>query len=144
MTFVSLGLITGTVETLVVNEPITVHMPFADCRPSCVRTRHEIAMYRGDVLAQPVQVLQDGAPFPLTGAVLTFTVRRIDTSPVLIQNHPVITNAAEGRFTITLAPEDTEGLEGNIKYQYDVEYRAGETVRTLVKDRLLLKPDITY
>ena len=146
MGFVSLGLVggDGEGEILLYEVPLEVVLPVAECRPSCVRSRHEIAMFRGDSLNQPVQILRDGAPFNLIGATLAFTVRRTDRSEVLIENEPVITNASEGRFTIALNPSDTEDLEGNVKYLYDVEYRVGGSVRTLVKDRLFLKHDITY
>lgn len=150
MTFPSLGFVGGvtgggTVINVIAEAPLTVVMPVPDCRPSCARTSHEIPLFRGDSLAQPVQVLEGTVPLDLTGATLRFSVRRTEGStPVLIEKEPVITSAIDGEFTILLDPEDTDSLDGNIKYWYDVEMTLAGVVRTLVKDRLYLKQDISW
>jgi hypothetical protein len=110
----------------------------------------EIVRYRGDTAPMAFDAGRD-----LTGAALRFTVKRRATDPqsaALITKSSQqaseieITDAAEGRFLVKLAADDTTGLLPNGRraaFLYDVEMTLSSQVETLFAGALILLPDVT-
>jgi hypothetical protein len=111
-------------------------------------------MFRGDNKNQKFIVLIGGVPMDISTAALKFTVKKKDTdTTALFQRKNTnagggpseieMTDPVNGKFTVKVLPSNTSTLEGNVKYWYDIEMTLGGSVRTLIKNRILVNTDIT-
>jgi len=111
-------------------------------------------MFRGDNKNQKFVVQIDGTPMDISISSLKFTVKKKDTdTAALFQRKNTnagggpseieMTDPTNGKFTVKILPSNTATLEGNVKYWYDIEMILGGSVRTLVKNRILVNIDIT-
>ena len=88
--------------------------------------------------------------FTLTGDDLHldeayFTVRKKKDTEILFQRslENGITDDGEGKYTVRIAPENTEKLQPG-SYLYDLEIRDNQDVLTPLKGTMKLAYDITY
>lgn len=72
---------------------------------------------------------------------INFTVRKnINSEAVIEKKISDITKDSEGKYTITIEPEDTEDLDFG-KYGYDIEIRIGnDFVRTVESGSFIISP----
>lgn len=95
--------------------------------------------------------VRKGVALNIEGAKLWFTMRDAD-GEVFYQansednpNVVVITNAVQGKFMISLAPEVTAALERETAFLYDVQAEFTDNkVKTLQEGKLTVKMDVTY
>ena len=88
----------------------------------------------------------DGSKIDLTGATLTFTMKKDDTDPdvdAVIQKDLVIQSpATDGQAILTLTPIDTDQDTGD--YVYDIQLvDATSSVSTILKESIAIKQDVT-
>lgn len=113
-------------------------------------------MIKGDNYDPRFVVTKNGNPHNLTGAELRFTIKLKEfdlPSEALVEKANLnaggdatqieMVDEANGKFTIHILPLDTEDLDGNIKYWWDIEMVQTSKKTTLVKDRILITQDIT-
>ena len=113
-----------------------------------------VEMFKGDNLDQQFIVTVDGTALNLTDAELTFTVKELegDLIPKFQRKNE---NAGgsdgeiemmppeSGEFTVHIIPSNTSTLEANQFYWYDIQMVKDGKTLTIIKDKLLLKQDIT-
>lgn len=107
----------------------------------------DLEFTRGDTQFLKFQ-LKDGlgnAIIPSTDDVLYFTVKQNqNSSKVLIQKkYPDDIEYQDGYFIFTLNSEDTSSLAYG-SYQYDVELKSGDYVKTLGFGTITLTDEITH
>lgn len=153
--FVSLGLVdVEGVSPIVYASEITAYVDPVPCNPCNYRTSNQMTIFKGDSHAQIFQVLSGVTPVDITGALLTFTVKKRESDATELfnkQNEDAggdvtqieMTDPANGTFTVFIDPADTLNAEGNVKYWYDVEMNLNGNVKTIIKDRIYIKQDIT-
>ncbi len=114
----------------------------------------DYTMVRGDTKAFAVTALNKATqvPIDLTGAEIKFTCKEHESdadNEAIIQktstppNGIVITAPTEGKFDVTIAPEDTDGVCAE-KYQYDIQIKLSTgAVYTPIKGNLDIVEDVT-
>ena len=115
--------------------------------------RGALKMYRGDTTSFTVTCSDDeGGVLDITGAVLWFTAKNnpTDTDAQAVFQHYspsngiVLTDAANGIATITMAESDTSGLDGDTTLYWDVQcVDALGGIQTLARSVITITTDIT-
>ncbi len=102
--------------------------------------------YRGDTKEVKVTITKaDGSPFDLTGATITFTMKKDDTDPdaeAVIQKTAVISTPASGEALLTLTATDTNQDTGEYFYDFQLVDSSGK-VTTLLKETISVLQDVT-
>lgn len=113
-------------------------------RPAIV---HQDDIVQGDTCSFRV-TLQDetDTAINLTGTTANMEIKRLDGTLVLalsIGDGITYTNAAAGEMTITIDAADTDNLEPEYTYLYDVQWTNGSNVRTVAAGHLKIMKQIT-
>ena len=115
----------------------------------------QIEMFRGDDHVVEFTVKNAaGNPIDLSLSAIWFSVKKnvnLETALVLKRNslagggdgEILVIDPDNGKFNVILVPTDTEDLDAEILYQYDVQITYLGKRLTIVKDRYYLKQDIT-
>lgn len=115
------------------------------------RMNTNLRMIMGDKYQFDVVTVVDGELFDLTGYNITMTCRknRNDVSQFFqLTSNPangiVITNAANGEFTVTIAASLTSSLPKYImRFPYDIQISSGSNIYTISTGTLIISPDVT-
>lgn len=101
-------------------------------RPAIV---HFTDLVEGDTLSFKITLTDDdGAAIDLTGTTTEMDVKRADESLVLtltVGDGITYTDPGGGEMTIVVDAADTENLDPQYTYRYDVQWTSGTTVRTI-------------
>ncbi len=87
---------------------------------------------------------EDGTPYDLTGYDVNMHLRRADDSLVLSLGIGDGITVNDNVISVSLASADTEPLDQNYTYHYDVEISLGGTVRTVSWGTLKTLKQFTY
>lgn len=100
----------------------------------------KLAMVRGDSESITVQC----TPSFVIGDIITFTVRKTVTDPIVIQK-TVSTFDNEGKALIIISPGDTESLDFD-DYVYDIQLTShtGAIMTIIEPSRFRIKEEVTY
>ena len=85
-------------------------------------------------------------PINLTGTTADMEIKRLDGTLVLaltIGDGITYTNPTAGEMTITIDAADTDTLEPEYTYRYDVQWTNGANIRTVVAGKLKIMSQIT-
>lgn len=105
-----------------------------------VATTPDKAFFIRDSIHWQFRVTLAGAGLDLDGYAITFTIRSsIRDQDVLVQKRNALagggsseidmTEPDEGRFIVNIDPADTEDLDGDLNYYYDIQIvKAGEVI----------------
>jgi hypothetical protein len=114
-----------------------------------------ITVTRGDTWGPAVLPLtnkRDGSPYNLSGATVVLTVKRRndrsnDDDDALFQltagDGIEIDEPDPGSITVEISDENTELLEAETTYRYDVQIRRSGTTRTPIGGPLIVTRDVT-
>lgn len=104
-------------------------------------------LVQGDTLAFTVALTDSaGDAIDITGTTTDMEIKRLDGTLVLVLSVGdgiTYTNAAGGIMSVTVAADDTAGLEPEYTYRYDLQYTNGSTVRTIASGTIKLIKQIT-
>jgi hypothetical protein len=111
-------------------------------------------MFRGDHRDQGFTVTVGGEPIDFTGAALIFSVKEKedDAVPLFQRKNALATGSSDeiemtdptnGKFTVKIIPSNTESLDGNQSYWYDIQMIKNSKTLTLIKNKIHLVTDIT-
>jgi hypothetical protein len=111
----------------------------------------QLTMVRGDTYSFDIAVLQNGAPFNLTGCTLLFTAKYNvrDASPFFqrssVTGGITVTNATGGLATVAFTPSNTTPLALHIyDLPYDIQVTDGSgNIYTPIRGILRVLPDVT-
>lgn len=117
----------------------------------------DFSMIRGDTKVLAVTLSNvNGTPLDLTDKTLTWTAARWGADDLVKTEGDgiEIVSAIAGTCTVTIDPADTEDLSfpyefawgayrGNIELRWDFEVLSGDEVRTPLRGRLKVYPDVT-
>lgn len=110
------------------------------------KTDIDITAVRGDTIALGVELLDEDGELltdDLDAAYFSCKADPSDSNYVFQKSlTDGITKVEAGKYTVRVAPEDTEDLEPG-SYFYDLEITIGSDVYTPLKGRLKLEQDIT-
>jgi hypothetical protein len=112
----------------------------------------QLQMIRGDSKTFAFMLTDaDGDPIDLTIASVTMTAKSVYTDAdgaavfqKTVGDGVTVIDDTGGTITVDVEPEDTSDLSG-VKHRlyFDVQVQTGTTVRTPVRGRLLVEPDVT-
>lgn len=92
-------------------------------------------LVQGDSLSFKITLTDDaGDPIDLTGTDAEMDVKRLDGSLVftlIVGDGITFTDPGGGEMTIAVEPSETETLDPEYTYRYDVQWTNGTSVRTL-------------
>lgn len=101
-------------------------------RPAVV---HFTDLVEGDTLSFKITLTDDaGDPIDLTGTTTDMDIKRADDSLVLtltVGDGITYTDPTGGEMTLTVDASETDNLDPQYTYRYDVQWTNGTTVRTV-------------
>lgn len=112
----------------------------------------KLKMTHGDTFSFDATIKDNDGPVNLSGGLLIFTVKSkyidADVAAVAQKKSPshgiVVTDAPNGKCTVTLSPTDTEGLiNAWTQYVWDLQLVSGGNVYTVAQGELEMLPDVT-
>ncbi len=113
-------------------------------RPAIV---HQDDIVQGDTCTFRVTLNDENDdPINLTGTTADMEIKRLDGTLVLalgIGNGITLSNPTAGEMTITIDAGDTDALDPEYTYLYDVQWTNGANVRTVVAGQLKIMKQIT-
>lgn len=96
---------------------------------------HFEELVQGDSLSFKITLEDDaGDPINLTGTTAEMDVKRIDGTLVFtltVGDGITFTNPTGGEMTLLVEPSETNTLDPEFTYRYDVQWTNGTTIRTL-------------
>lgn len=103
----------------------------------------DLAMTRGDT--ESITVTCTAAPFS-AGDTLTMTIRADDVNGAIVFQKSITEFEVDGSAIIPILPTDTEGLEMDGDYVYDIQIvRSDGTVTTIIKpSKFEIEEEVTY
>lgn len=114
--------------------------------------RQTIEMFRGDSPTFTFAVEKDGIAVNITGGTFKFTVKEnlkdadedAKISKATGGSGITITDAANGKLSVSIATGDTSDLESETTlWEYDLQITLGGEVATVATGAFLIKPDVT-
>lgn len=108
--------------------------------------QRNISFVKGDSYAFVVTMTYNGAPLDITGRTYESQIRRVASAdgPPNAQFTPVLTDPANGELTLYLYPADTNALNANVKYSWDLQQNDGGTITTLLIGSVVVVQDVTH
>lgn len=114
----------------------------------------DFEFFRRDNHAQQFRITLGGDSYDITDAQLRFSARYKPTGELLFQKKNAaagggsseiqMVDPSTGRCLVFIVPADTEDLDGDTKYYYDLEMIDGGQTTTVKKGFFNLIQDITY
>lgn len=107
---------------------------------------HFQKLVQGDSLSFKVIIKSDGTPVNLIGTTTDMDIKRPNGDLVLslsVGDGITYTNAAAGEMTILLEPSETQNLDPEYTYHYDIQWTNGSSVRTVAWGTITTLKQIT-
>jgi hypothetical protein len=111
--------------------------PTVDLRPGKLNIRTS----RGDTVAVPITIQEDGLAANLTGRTYSAQIRRSKASATAVTVTVDTADAATGQLVLRLTASATASLSGD--YLWDLQQTIGGSVRTILEGRWTFGADVT-
>ena len=112
-------------------------------------SRFDMEIEQGATFTHSFAIIDSGVPRNITGALITLKAR-LDGSPISVPldldlavgSGVTITNAANGKFSITVSNTVTAGLLAGKKYNYTLKISLGGVVERLLQGVLTVSSEV--
>lgn len=117
-------------------------------------SRFDFQFFKSNNFSQIFTILSGGVPLDITGMPIIFTIKRLelDADP-LIQKKNIdaggspteieVIDPVNGKISVNILPEDTDEVDGNIIYWYDIQITINTAIKTVHKGRVYIIQPIT-
>lgn len=102
----------------------------------------DLYCYRGQTYEQNFRFKSNGTPIDLTGAIARAQVKPTENTKALIAEFDVTVTGDEGKITLALSNEITEGLRPGT-YRYDLKVVGNERVKYWICGKFIVSGRVT-
>ena len=100
-------------------------------------------IYKGDTFAFNLTLGSGGQSYIITGYTFTGQIKEKGKSTKVAEFTAVITDATQGKLTVTLPATESAKLNGSKIYEYDIQMVSSGVVSTILKGPINVVSDVT-